>query len=248
MKTRQKVRFAALTLSFLLMPATMYYLSPVVPLEGSTHGIVTGSLLVFTGLFAAALLLGRGFCGWVCPAGGLQDITGVYRDKSVRPRRVRWIKYLVWVPWLSGLILFFRGAEGVQRIDFLYATERGLSVTSYEALIAYVVVALVFLGLATAVGKRAACHTICWIAPFMILGLRLGNALGIPSLRMVAVSESCKNCGKCTAACPMSINVEAGVQSGVIRDSDCIVCGSCADACRSHAIRYSFSNRERREK
>lgn len=248
MKTRQKVRLAAVTLSFLLMPVTMYYLSPVIPLEGSTHGILTGSLLIFFGLFATALLLGRGFCGWICPVGGLQDIASTIRTKSVRSRRIRWTKYVVWVPWLSGLILFFRKAEGVRGIDFFYATERGLSVTSYEALIAYVVVALIFLVLATALGKRGACHTICWIAPFMILGRMLGKALRIPSLRMSTEPESCGHCGKCTKACPMSINVEADVRSGVVLDSDCIVCGTCADVCRSNAIRYSFSNEDRTER
>jgi len=36
-------------------------------------------------------------------------------------------------------------------------------------------------------------------------------------------------------------DVESAVQSGGIEDSDCIVCGSCADVCPSSVIRYRVS-------
>ena len=240
MKTRQKIRFGIITTSLFLFPLTLYYMSPVISLEGASKGIITGSMIVFGLLFAAAILLGRSFCGWLCPAGGLQDVVGLYRSRPVRAPRIRWIKYLIWAPWLSGILLFLRRSEGVQQVDFAYATEGGLSVTSVPGLIAYLSVVLVFFLLAVTIGKRAACHTICWMAPFMIIGRYIGRALRIPSLGLKVTETPCRHCGRCTASCPMSIPVEKGVEAGAVISSDCIICGSCVDTCPAGLLRYSF--------
>jgi hypothetical protein len=41
------------------------------------------------------------------------------------------------------------------------------------------------------------CHTICWMAPFMIIGRWIRNRFAWPSLRLVANSASCvDNCSK----------------------------------------------------
>ena len=37
-------------------------------------------------------------------------------------------------------------------------------------------------------GRRAGCHTICWMAPFMIIGRKLRNLVAWPSLRLTAQS------------------------------------------------------------
>ena len=49
--SRQKIRKAILIVSFLLLPVTLFYVSPIVILMGAARGIATGSLL----LFAASL-------------------------------------------------------------------------------------------------------------------------------------------------------------------------------------------------
>lgn len=55
-------------ISFFLFPVTFYYLSPVLIIEAAYNGIVNGSFIVFSLLFITALVLGRGWCGWLCPA------------------------------------------------------------------------------------------------------------------------------------------------------------------------------------
>ncbi len=47
--------------------------------------------------------------------------------------------------------------------------EKEISVTDLNGLIAYVLVVIVFFLLALIIGRRSACHTICWMAPFMII-------------------------------------------------------------------------------
>ena len=64
-QTLQKIRISVLTLSLILFPVTLYYLSPVVSLMGAAAGIVTGSVLVFCAQLIIALFLGRSFCSWL---------------------------------------------------------------------------------------------------------------------------------------------------------------------------------------
>jgi hypothetical protein len=122
MKTRQKVRRGLLFGMFALLPVTLYYLSPMLPLSAAAQGIVSGSLLVFAAQLLLSLFLGRLFCGWACPAGGLQEIVLLFRRRPVRPERIGWITYLVWVPWLAGLVYLFLRARGVRGVDFFYQT------------------------------------------------------------------------------------------------------------------------------
>ena len=240
-KTRQKVRRGVLIASLALFPVTFYWLSPAVPLQGAAEGVLAGSLIVFALLFLQSLLLGRLFCGWACPSGGLQELTLLVRNRRVNRRAIGWIKYLVWVPWLASGVFLFIKAGGVRRIDPLFLTWHGISVADWHAAIMALVVLVVLFVPAIAVGRRATCHTICWMAPFMIAGRWIRNRFAWPSLRLAVKKERCTSCGRCTEACPMSIGVTDLVRRGSLEPSDCILCGSCVDTCPKGVIRFSFS-------
>ncbi len=132
-------------------------------------------------------------------------------------------------------------AGGVKGIDLFYQTKNGISVTDMPGLIAYVSVIAVFFVLALTVGRRAGCHTICWMSPFMVIGRSIRNAFGWPSLRLLGNRQRCAGCGKCSRECPMSIDMMERVQEERLETRDCIFCGSCVDARPRHVIRYSFS-------
>jgi len=72
MSTRQNIRRGIILFSFFLFPATFYYMSPYLVVDAAAKGIINGSFIMFALLFVSSLVLGRGFCGWVCPAGGCQ--------------------------------------------------------------------------------------------------------------------------------------------------------------------------------
>jgi ferredoxin-type protein NapH len=242
-----KIRKAVLTISTALFPFTFYYLSPAIPLQGSALGIVTGSLIIFAGLFVLSLFLGRTFCSWLCPAGGLQDQIAASRTAPVQRKKINWIKYLVWAVWLVGLFIFFREAGGIQGIEFAFATENGLSTTSVPALIVYGIVVLTFILTSLIFGRRAGCHTLCWISPFMVLGRRIGLALRIPSLHLGTNMETCVACKKCTQSCPMSIEVDALIHKGAIKNDDCILCGQCIQACHKSSIQWAWIQKNTKE-
>ncbi len=107
--------------------------------------------------------------------------------------------------------------------------------------IIYYIVVGTFLALSVFVGRRAGCHTICWMAPFMILGRKLRNLGNWPALRLKAETAKCINCKKCTQNCPMSLDVNGLVQKNVMEHSECVLCGTCVDVCPKDVIHYSFS-------
>jgi len=235
------VRQALLLVSFLLFPLTLYYFSPALIIQGASEGILTGSALVFGLMFLSALFVGRLWCGWACPAGALQEFAQSVNDKRTLGGKFNWIKWAVWLPWIALIAVVAVQAGGYHAVDPLYQLEGGVTVVQdYWYMIYYIVVAL-FLGLALIFGRRASCHTLCWMAPFMILGRRLRNLAGWPSLRLVADPAACSNCHTCTHHCPMSLDVNAMVHRAAMEHDECILCGTCVDGCPHGAIRYAFS-------
>ena len=103
MTTRQKVRKGLILFSFFLFPALFYYLSPVLIIQASSQGIINGSFIIFMLMFLSSLYFGRAYCGWVCPGAGCQEAIFSARDKKVS--RGNLIKWLIWVPWASLIVL-----------------------------------------------------------------------------------------------------------------------------------------------
>jgi len=243
--TRQRIRKALIIVSLLLFPVIMNYFSPYVIIDGATQGIVNGSLIVFDLQFLLALFVGRLWCGWACPAAGLGEVCAPINNKRANPK-LRWIKWFIWVPWLTLIVVMAIRAGGYHEVNFFHLTESGISVDRPEDYFIYYTVIGIFVILSVTLGRRAGCHTICWMAPFMILGRKLRNAVNWPALRLKTETEQCINCKKCTQNCPMSLDVNGLVQQGAIEHSECMLCGTCVDACPKDVIRYSFSATRRR--
>ena len=244
---RQRIRKGLVILSFLSFPITMNYLSPYVIIDGAMNGIISGSLIMFSLMFLSSLFLGRAWCGWVCPAGGMQEIVEPVNNRPVNGKKIDWIKWLIWIPWISLIVFLVVKAGGYKTINLLYHTQGGISVAGspdrpiFIAYIIYYFVIALFIGLAVIVGRRAGCHTVCWMAPFMIIGRWIRNRFGWASLRLVADTSSCSACGTCGSNCPMSLDVPAMVQLEQMEESECILCGTCVDNCARSVIQYSFS-------
>ena len=244
--TRQRIRRSLLLLSFLLFPITLYYFSPALILSGASQGIINGSFLAFSLMFLSSLFLGRLWCGWACPAGALQEMAAPANNKRLPRGRVDWIKWAIWIPWI-GLIAFLAiRAGGYHAVDPLYQIPGGATLAIPAGsgppwwMIYYIIVAL-FLVLALVVGRRAGCRTVCWMAPFMIIGRWLRNRVRWPALRLVAAPDKCTDCLTCTRECPMSMEVHEMVKRADMEDGECILCGTCVDGCKQMAIHYSFS-------
>lgn len=241
MKTRQNLRKGIILSSFFLFPATFYYLSPVVIIQAAALGIINGSFIIFLLMFISALVVGRAYCGWVCPGAGCQEAIFLARDKRVT--KGDYIKWLIWVPWISAIVLFAVRSGGYGTIDFFYLTTYGFSIGDLTALIAYLSVLIVLIVMPSFIfGKRSFCHHLCWMAPFMILGRKIRNRFQWPSLQLNADSQKCNHCHTCTLNCPMSLPVERMVKTNKLENTECILCGTCIDGCQFNVIKFSFDH------
>lgn len=238
MNMRQNIRRGILLFSFFLFPATYYYFSPYLIVDATTKGIINGSFILFSLMFLSSLILGRAFCGWVCPAGGCQEAIFLARTRKVKRGDV--IKWIIWIPWIGAIVILAIKNKGYKEVDFFYQTTSGLSIANVYALIVYLVVLLLIVAPALIVGKRSFCHHLCWMAPFMIVGRKIANAFKWSSLRLEAKPEVCIQCRRCTENCPMSLPVETMVEQKQMERAECILCGSCVDGCQRGAIRYIF--------
>ena len=239
MKKRQKIRKGVILFSFFLFPVVFYYFSPVLIVLASSAGIINGSFVMFLLMFISALFIGRGFCGWVCPAAGCQEAIFIARDKKVT--RGDYIKWVIWIPWICSVVIFAIKAGGYKHIDFFYQTTYGLSIADLQSFITYNIVLFLLIVLpAFVIGRRSFCHHLCWMAPFMILGRKVRNFFHWASLQLKSSPDLCKHCHICTEHCPMSLPVEEMVSRKNMENTECILCGACVDVCRQGAITYDW--------
>jgi polyferredoxin len=239
MKKRQRIRKGIIMMSFFLFPATYYYFSPALIMMAGSKGIVNGSFIIFSLLLVSAVFLGRAFCGWVCPGAGCQESLIPARDRQVS--RGNYIKWIIWFPWITGIVLLAVKSGGYREIDFFYKTKYGMSISDLPGLVTYLLVLIpVIVMPALLFGKRSFCHHLCWMAPFMMIGRKAGNLLQTSLLHLKPDAPKCRNCHTCTENCPMSLPVEEMVRRMKTENSECILCGTCVDGCKQGALNFHW--------
>ncbi len=239
---RQRTRSLLLFVSFLLFPITQFYFSPYIIIAGAFEGVVTGSCIVFTLLLFSGIFAGRLFCGWLAPCGGLQELCCHINNKRAKGGRLNWIKYAIWIPWLLIIISGVTSYGGYHTVNPFFYIDNGISLSHPFAYIIYYGVIILIVSLSLGFGRRATCHYLCWMAPFMIIGLKIRKLLHLPGLHISIQKEKCISCSQCTKVCPMSLDVKTMIHTQQFDHAECILCGKCIDICKSKALSYKFSS------
>ncbi len=242
---RQRIRKTLILISFLLFPITIYYFSPAVIIGAARSGVINGSFIMFGLLFLSGLVLGRGWCAWGCPGGGLGEACLMAGGREAPGGRLNWIKWALWFPWLATIAVLAMQAGGYHSVDPFFMTYHGISVHNPESYIVYFTFVSLIAVLAWRPGRRGFCHYVCWMAPFMVVGMKLQRWGGWPTLHLEAEPEKCAQCGTCAGNCPMSLDVPALVAKGDMFHNECILCGTCVDNCDKKIISFRFSGRFR---
>lgn len=180
--------------------------------------VVLLSLLTLALLFIFITnLLGRVWCGWLCPQTVLLDISR--KSDVARNRLGMLIPHIILLPLSmvvsASLIWYF-----VSPYDFLRIisgeTKSPVVIWFFISMFAIVYLDLEFLG-------RKFCKTIC---PYAKLQSTLfdRNTLVVEFDKDRA--DKCMGCDKCVRVCPVGIDIKDGLQM------ECIACAQCIDACR----------------
>jgi polyferredoxin len=199
---------------------------------------------------AVALVLGRAWCGWVCPLGTILDIMPA-RSRKKSAGLPSWLRYGKYATFGVVILAAVFGTTSPMMFDPItivlrplqeYVMPRlgtdamGQAVGAYlstEALGALAVLSILPLAIVVGlniVAKRFWCSSLC----------PLGGMLGLVS-RLAIVSrgvdgEACTSCGKCARECPTrAIDASEAFASS---SSECITCLHCSDNCPARAIAF----------
>ncbi len=239
------------------LPAQLF--SRLDPLVGLTAVIASRTWFEYASLglltLAFTVLLGRVWCGWVCPVGTLLDVVPARRGpKGSRnprlPDSLKLGKYGVLIVVVGAAVF---GTLAPMVLDPVTIAMRplqelakpavgsdavGLSVGSYLsrttiADVAYLSVALLVAVLAlNAAARRFWCRSLC----------PLGGLLAVTGrsafVRRSVNATLCTSCGKCARECGVSaIDKDRAYTSS---PSDCVTCMRCVDVCPRSAASFDL--------
>jgi len=186
-------------------------------------------------IVAYGLLAGRGFCGWFCPFGTLNDLLA-FRKVRIS-RAFSFGKFVV----LAGTVV-----AAWALADTVFC--KLCPAASIEASIPYLILGvakvnrpfLVHMGTlaGTLVGmvliSRFWCRYLCPMGGL----LALFNRVSFLHLRLD--EARCSGCAACTSACPMGIEPHTEHD-----DHNCIKCGACVEGCHMGALSLRYGLRRR---
>jgi polyferredoxin len=194
------------------------------------------SLAVCGAVLLAALLFGRLYCGWLCPAGFLQELArGLGRRLGLPGRTTTgWTPLRLFVLVLCLGLLAQRSSaylylDHFSNLGRVYGLAHALRAEGPFGASFFLGLAFLFILFAVPLRwPRWFCGALCPSGTlFMLL-----RALAPGKVR----GGSCgTDCGRCAAVCPALC-----IKDGRIDDRLCVDCLECSSACAGGALGYSF--------
>lgn len=223
-------------MTHLLFPGLHCYACPlaitVCPI-GLVQNLVISGTFPFYFLGAVALYglaLGRGWCGWFCPFGTVNDLLAFRKVRFLRalsPLKILVLGGTVLAAWRLADTWFCKLCPAASLTASLPYLGLGVAQVNTPFLIHMATLAAVLLGMALV--SRFWCRYLCPMGGL----LSLFNRASLFGLRL---GEACTRCGVCTRSCPMGI-----VPHREINSPDCIKCGECVPSCPTRALSIGFS-------
>jgi len=210
--TRRLVLLAALQSTL----CGFVFVAPIMPQEiGGLVNAATGvsaltpGIVIICAVIALALVLGRTFCGSICPVGSLQELAYALPVKKYLIRDGRLTEAVRLVVFIAAVI------AALYLVDLMEYTGMydlfALTVSALAIVALGIVVLSVFV-------YRPVCRLLC---PF---GVLFSFAAQFGRFRLHR-TDSCISCRKCEKACPASTAKKDDPKR------ECYLCGRCTEVC-----------------
>lgn len=203
---------------------------------GFVPRIMISSLILAVGVLITALIFNRGFCGWICPLGGIQEFLNKIPVKKIKvprklDRNLRYLKYFVLIivivgTYLTGTLIF----RTVDPFASFFHFGKGIlwkytEAEFTEAIIPFIItIALLAAGIFI---ERAWCKYLC----------PLGAVTAILSKFSISKihrnKRTCIDCKICDKTCPVGCNVS---KPESVKDTECLACFKCVDKCPKKSL------------
>ena len=229
-----KIPFCHIVTTMALIP---YVFTKTIIFPGSLiegYAAIGSMILIW---LLASFTIGRGWCGWACFFGGLDDgFSRILKRPVIKEISHRW-KYL---PFVVFLLIAIGSAYLLQPLyctwfcPFKVVTEYD-PLTSPEAVVKLIICLALFFTLVVALPiltkKRTQCSFFC---PF---GAMQSFTNYISPFEIKVDTAKCAGCGLCVKSCPTVSISEDNFKSGAAGIT-CVRCGKCVDVCPKGAISY----------
>lgn len=213
----------------------LWFVSPLEGLESILVSKVLYLPLIIGMLLPVmlALLLGRVFCGWICPINFLSGIVDRLAAVFTKTKKDIWLlpRYVLWFALLLEILLtMIMGAP-----LFVFMSPPGLVGRELMLLIFFHTVAvegLIILIVLTLnlITRRFYCRYLCPLGGLLAL-------LGAKRrLQVQQDKTACTECRQCDKACPLGLEPSRGEGASIY----CWNCGDCVDACRFKALGFTW--------
>ncbi len=215
----------------------LWFVSPLEGLESilTSRTIYVPLLIGALPVVVVAFLLGRVFCGWICPINFLCDLSDrlvslvpgrrLPKDRLILPRHLFWFALtgeLILTMILGTPIFVFLSPPGLVGREIM-------TLVLFQTFVLEGVVILLVLGM-NLVTRRMFCRYFC------PLGALLALIGGKRRLQVAVERGVCTSCGKCKRICPLGLNPEQG-EGGSLH---CWNCGSCVSGCPTKALGFRW--------
>ncbi len=229
-------------MTHILFPGLHCYACPlaitICPIGLLQNLVIFGTVpyFFFASVAVYGLVAGRGFCGWFCPFGTLNDLLS-FRKRRIR-KALSYSKFAVLVAtvllaWTLADTIFCKlcpaaSLEASLPYLFLGVARVNRPFLVHMGTLAGTLVGMVFVA-------RFWCRYLC------PMGALLGLFNRASLLHLALEKGRCSGCERCAPACPMGLSPHEDYD-----DHNCIKCGACAEACSIGALTLRFSAKRRK--